>query len=208
MFLNAPFPPISWLLLSPPSSWCPEEDGWCGREEPLSPPPTDSRPPKPGPPSRWCASFLLMTLISFLRALARRDWPMLCLPELTSSRRTCRKCSCSSSGSRRLFSGRSRSVRDSETTLEKVRKIMNTTKGCRGRQVFWGWFSTKESRKPWLEGQRIRKTMFLLVFRCMIDMLHLLVKWLYCTFVSAIYSYSASSSCTYCLWQGIYYNRN
>lgn len=86
-FPDLPFPLISWLLLSPPSSWCPAEDVRCGREEP---PPTDSRPPKPETPSRWCASFLLMTLISFLRALARRDWPMLCFPVLTSSRRTCR----------------------------------------------------------------------------------------------------------------------
>lgn len=94
------FPPISWLLLSPPSSWCPEEEGWCeGREEPRSPPPappTSSRPPlpppspPPPPPSRWCASFRLMTLISFLSALALRDWPMLCLPEMTSSSRACR----------------------------------------------------------------------------------------------------------------------
>lgn len=27
ILLDAPFPPISWLLLSPPSSWCPAEDG-------------------------------------------------------------------------------------------------------------------------------------------------------------------------------------
>ncbi|TNN48255.1 hypothetical protein EYF80_041525 [Liparis tanakae] len=73
------------------------EEGWCeGREEPRSPPPpppADSRPPPPPPPpppSRWCASFRLTTLSSFLSALALRDCPMLCLPELTSSSRACR----------------------------------------------------------------------------------------------------------------------
>lgn len=99
--LVPPFPLISWLLLSPPSSWHVAPEAWCARLEPRSPDAPDSRLPPLDPPSRWCASLRLMTVISFLRALARRERPMLCFPELTSSKRACKTRNCSSSGKRR-----------------------------------------------------------------------------------------------------------